>query len=191
MYSAGARHDRETSRILKENASAPILPMTDGRSGPVSGPTSGHPTTAVSTERESAHGLLSSAIHDANDSIHALEMGIAEAADTFRHGTPDDASIQLLRVVDTLRLLTIVAGIGARALHVDLASIRAHDGIREPAAEMGLALAQLSAHQFAENWNAVADTLETSVSSALASWRDVFAVLQIEADLKLGARVEA
>jgi len=130
-------------------------------------------------------------MREALDSIHAVELGIVEAADTFRDGTPDEATIELLRVVDTLRLLTILAGIAARAVHVDLASIRAHHGTRKPIAEMGSALDLLSAHQFAENWVAVADALETHVAPALSIWRELFAVLQVEADLKLSPRIEA
>jgi len=202
MYSAGERPDRENTRVFKENGpesagqafdllGAPTVRMTERRSVPVSGPTASQPTTVVSTEPESPHELLSSALHEAADSIAALELGIAEAAATFRHGTPDEASVQLLRVIDTLRLLTILAGIVARTVHVDLASIRAHDGTREPVGEMGVALDQLTAHQFAENWIGVADTLESSVVSALSGWREVFAVLQIEADVKLGARIGA
>lgn len=202
MYSAGERPGYENTRVLHENGpestgqgfdllAAPAPPMTEGRSVAVSGPTEAHPETGVSTEPETPHELVSSALHEATDSIQALELGIAEAADTFRHGSPDEASVQLLRVVDTLRLLTILADIAARAVQVDLASIRAHDGTREPVGEMGLALDQLTANQFAENWLGVADTLETSVASALAGWREVFAVLQIEADVKLGARVGA
>jgi len=202
MYPAGQRPSRVDTRVLKKNGpesagrsgefvSAPTPPMTERRSGPVSQPTATRLTTPVSIQPESEYALVTSALQEATDSIQALELGIAETAETFRGGAPDDASIQLLQVVDTLRLLTILADIAARAVQVDLASIRAHDGTREPVSEMSIALDRLTAQQFAENWIGVADTLESSVASALAVWRDVFAVLHIEADAKLAARIGA
>jgi hypothetical protein len=85
-------------------------------------------------------------------------------------------------------LLTTLADVAALAAGLDLSELNRRKSGAGPLDAMGSALDQLSAQQFAEDHQAMAETLGSRVSPALSGWREVFAEILVHADFRFRER---
>jgi len=132
--------------------------------------------------------LVASAVAVAVQSMEALQASMLETADAFRWCKPAEANRRLAALASGLRLLTTLADLAALAAGLDLTELNRRKSGVGPLDAMGTALDQLSAQQFAEDYQAMAETLGTRVSPALAGWREVFAEILVHADFRFRER---
>jgi hypothetical protein len=139
-------------------------------------------------EAGTPYELVASSVAVGVQSIEALQAGMRDIAEGFLFDSPAIANRRLVTLASGLRLLTTLADVASRAAGLDLAVLNAkHDG-HGPLDAMGEALDQLASQQFAEDYRALAETLVTRVSPALAGWREVFADILVHADFRLRER---
>jgi hypothetical protein len=162
--------------VVEQVARATVAPVTVRR-----WPGVGQPTPDASltdSSRENGYALIASSVDIAASSLDSLGQGIADTAGAFRRRDIKDANRRLVRVAEGLRLVSALADMAASASGLDLDLLSSMG----PLDSMGEALDELTARQFAENWNGVAQTLEDAVQPALAGWREVFAEILVFAD---------
>jgi hypothetical protein len=136
----------------------------------------------------SPYDLVASAVAVAVQSMEALQASMLDTADAFRWCKPAEANRRLAALASGLRLLTTLADLAALAAGLDLTELNRRKSGVGPLDAMGTALDQLSAQQFAEDYQAMAETLGTRVSPALAGWREVFAEILVHADFRFRER---
>jgi hypothetical protein len=158
-----------------------LVDVTAHRFSPVDRPTAA--MTVNLPDHAAAYRLVASAVTVAVDSLAKLELDAHATAAAFRALTLPLANLRLLALVDGLRLVTTLAQMAADAAKLDLTALPVEDGQLAPLDQMGLALDQLTAYQFAEDWTGVAATLETDLAPALSGWREVFATILLHADV--------
>jgi hypothetical protein len=134
------------------------------------------------------YDLVASAVAAAVQSMEALQASMNETADAFRWCKPAEANRRLATLASGLRLLTTLADLAALAAGLDLTELNRRKSGVGPLDAMGAALDQLSAQQFAEDYQAMAETLSARVSPALAGWREVFAEILVHADFRFRER---
>lgn len=167
--------------------SAPSPDVTTPRFGPVGSPTpSGH--LVGGPDVVAPYELVASAVAVAVQSMEALQASMGETAEAFRWCKPAEANRRLAALAAGLRLLTTLADLAALAAGLDLTALNRRKSGDGPLDAMGAALDQLSAQQFAEDYQAMAETLSARVSPALAGWREVFAEILVHADFRFRER---
>jgi hypothetical protein len=167
----------------------PAVWVTADRFHPVSGPTGAVPPgPSPVVDPDTAYRLVASAVREAVASLGPIEGGIRDTAQTFRWADSRDANRKFVAVVESLRLLASVADMAATATGLDLADLCGPNGAAGFLDEMGHALDQLTAQQFAEDWIAVAATLEESLAPSLGGWRQVFTTILLQADFRFRGR---
>jgi hypothetical protein len=136
------------------------------------------PARIQSLRNADGYALITASVEMASASLEALCQGIVETAHAFRRLDIKNANLQLVRLAKGLRLVTALADMAAAASGLDLDALSSTGQLDS----MGEALDELSALQFAHDWNGVADTLENEVAPSLAGWREVFADILVSAD---------
>ena len=142
----------------------------------VAQPTPQAPGLPLATEP--AYRAIAASVGVAVCSLDTLGDGIADTAATFRRREIHRANLQLVQVADNLRLLSTLADAAAFGCGLDLSTLGSSGRLDA----MGAALDELTSMQFAEDWNGVADALETAVLPALSGWRELFAEILVHAD---------
>lgn len=136
------------------------------------------------------YDLVASAVAVAVQSMESLQACTSETAEAFRWCKPAEANRRLAALASGLRLLTTLADLAALAAGLDLAELNGRKSVAGtgPLDAMGAALDQLSAQQFADDYQGMAETLGARVSPALAGWREVFAEILVHADFRFRER---
>jgi hypothetical protein len=160
--------------VASQTMDVTVVPVTAVRL-PGVGPST--PATEASRE-DSGYELIASSVDIAAASLESLGQGILDTASAFRRRDIKDANRRLVRLAEGLRLVSALADVAASASGLELDALSSTG----PLDSMGEALDELTAQQFAENWNGVANTLEDAVQPALAGWREVFAEILVCAD---------
>jgi hypothetical protein len=135
------------------------------RTGGVEAPT-GQPCGTAGPPVEEAVAL-------ALDTLDQLQRRAREVAEGFRWNHVSDANRGLGELVQSTQTLLRLAMAAAKATGEDIEALCACDGIRVDE-DTRTAVDRLIAHQFAEDWLAVADTIDEDFAPALAQWRLVF-----------------
>lgn len=161
--------------------------MTAPRFTPAGTPTPQHHFFGA-PDVSTPYGLVASAVAVAVQSMETLQVSMDETAQAFRWCEPAEANRRLATLASGLRLLTTLADVAARAAGLDLTDLNRRASGAGPLDAMGAALDQLSSQQFAADYQAMAETLSTRVSPALAGWREVFAEILVHADFRFRER---
>jgi hypothetical protein len=162
--------------------------VTAPRLDPVGSATPGDRHLVGGPDVVAPYELVASAVAVAVQSMEALQASMNETADAFRWCKPAEANRRLAALAAGLRLLTTLADVAALAAGLDLSELNRRKSGAGPLDAMGSALDQLSAQQFAEDHQAMAETLGSRVSPALSGWREVFAEILVHADFRFRER---
>jgi len=179
--------DSSTGTSGHEAVAKPEVTMP--RLNPVGPPTpSGH--LVGGPDVIAPYDLVASAVAVAVRSMESLQVCTSETADAFRWCKPAEANRRLAALASGLRLLTTLADLAALAAGLDLAELNGRKAVAGtgPLDAMGAALDELSAQQFAEDYQGMAETLGARMSPALAGWREVFAEILVHADFRFRER---
>jgi hypothetical protein len=116
------------------------------------------------------------AVTVALETLDLLQRRSHEVADRFRSNRIQEAHDGLSEIVQSTGTLLRLAMAAARATGANLTALCTANGSRVDQ-DTCSALDRLIAQQFAANWIALADALDSDFSPALAQWRFVFEAL--------------
>jgi hypothetical protein len=142
-------------------------------------------TGGVETPTRRSPGAAGPPVEDAValalDMLDQLQRRAREVADGFRWNRVNEANRGLGELVQSTHTLLRLAMAAASATGSDIEALCVCDGIRVDE-ETRVAVDQLITHQFAEDWLAVADTIDEDFAPALAQWRLVFEAIGSSTD---------
>jgi hypothetical protein len=119
---------------------------------------------------------VNDAVSVALDTLELLQRRSHEVADGFRANRIQEANDGLSEIVQSTGTLLRLAMAAARATGRNLTALCTSHGTRIDQ-DTCSAVDRLIAHQFAANWPALAETLDTDFAPALSQWRFVFEAL--------------
>ena len=145
-----------------------VVSVTAGRTGGVGRPTSGQALLSTASGPQ----MVGEAVRTALQSIEVLNRHAADIAEAFRGDDPAGARRGLRDLLHGTDTLVQLAALSAQVLGVDLRSLRGADGLKAES-ETREVVDQLMAQLLAQDWTAVARTLDEDFITALGSWRGV------------------
>ena len=115
--------------------------------------------------------LLGETIDMARESLPVLATSARQCAQAFRTGHRPAAQQHLTTLIDAVRTLMALTDASASAARVDLRAVQKRlTGQDDVFARMSLALDALVTRQVAEDWPALATTLEGEFAAAVTAW---------------------
>jgi hypothetical protein len=120
--------------------------------------------------------MVGEAVRTALQSIEVLNRHAADIADAFRGNDPAGARRALRDLLHGTDTLVQLVALSAQVMGLDLTALHGGDGLKAES-ETREVVDQLMAQLLAQDWTAVARTLDQDFIAALGHWRAVIDVI--------------